>query len=135
MATLAAQKSILGTTMSVHLYNNNYLPTNQSTIADFTETAFTGYSAVTVIGTAAVAWQSQGAAVMWTSPQAVFSTASPYTVMDTIYGYYIESGTSPNYLIGAERFSAPIAMGAAGNQIIVAAPISAADGGIPGQVY
>jgi len=135
LASLADIKAVLGVTGKIRLFSNDIVPSVNSVVGDFTECNFTGYSAVDTIGLAATSWQSQGAAVCFTDPQAAFNTASPYTVGQTVYGYYYTAGTTPDYLIGAERFTTPKSMIGAGDQIIVSAPVSISDGGIPGAIY
>jgi hypothetical protein len=135
MATLTSQIAVIATSCHVHLYSNNYTPTNQSAVSNFTEADFTGYAAIATTGFSTPSWQSQGAAVAWSEPMAIFNTASPYTVGQTIYGYWVDSGTMTPVLIGAERFTAPVSMIAVGNQIIVSAPLSVADALIPGTIF
>jgi hypothetical protein len=135
MATLTSQLAVIGTSCHVHLYSNNYTPTNLSAVSNFTEADFTGYSDVATTGFSTPSWQSQGAAVAWSEPMAVFTTASPYTVGQTIYGYWVDSGTMTPVLIGAERFTAPIPMIGVGNQIIISAPLTVADALIPGTIF
>jgi hypothetical protein len=135
MNTLASQLTTLGTSVSIKLFSNNFTPSNQSILSDFTEADFTGYLAVATTGYTAPAWVSNNAAVAYSLPLAAFNTASPYTVGQTIYGYYLVSGTGSPVLIGAERFLQPMSMIGAGNQILISAPISVADAGIPGQVF
>lgn len=135
MTALNDITTAIGGGATVHLYSNNYTPTPLSTVTNFTEADFTGYSAFTLTGGAAVTWQSQGAAVSWTIPQAVFNTASPYTVTQTVYGYYVMSAGMSPYLLGAEQFPAPVTMVGAGDQVIISVPINIRDAGIPGQIY
>jgi hypothetical protein len=135
LSAVSSFTSSLASGATVHLYTNAYSPTNLSTIGSFTEADFTGYSAVTITGYTSAAWQSQGAGISYTQPQAVFNTASPYTVGQNIVGYWVQYTATPPVLVGAERFAAAIPMSAAGNQIIIVAPLSFADAGAAGQVF
>jgi hypothetical protein len=87
----------------MHLYNNNYTPVAGSVTSNFTETAFTGYAAVTLTRSG------------WSNPSTVSGDAqSTYAQQswtctgtgDTLYGYYVVGATSGTTL-WAEAFSSP----------------------------
>ncbi len=90
---------------SIHLFQNNFVPTQASVLADFTEADFSGYAAVTLVFSAAFvngtpAGQMNAASVTWV--RAVGATSN------TIYGMYITdaAGNVSTY----ELFAAPIPM-------------------------
>lgn len=88
------------------LYSNNYVPLATSTLANFTQASFTGYSPVELTR---ATWQApvmvgNKALIQYdTTPQTWTATAG----FQTIYGYVIFQGVTNTGII-AERFATPI---------------------------
>lgn len=91
-------------TLVLHLYSNNYTPTSSSTLANFTECDFVGYSAQTL------------SRATWGNPTTVSGAASStygaipsYTAGSgqTIYGAYLTGATSTTTVVFAARFATP----------------------------
>ncbi len=92
---------------TVHLFTNNFTPTPDSLIADYTEAAYAGYAGIAVSGWTAPAYQSRG----------VWSTDST-NVMDfvgpaagggpTVYGYFVKSAGGGTPLLYGVRFANPV---------------------------
>lgn len=125
---------MIGVSMSfptVHLFSNNFQPTNTSVLTDFTEADFTGYAAVQLTSWTVQAWQSQGAAVTYSNP-ANFRPSGT-TVLQTVYGYYVTVGSGPTYL-GAENIGAfPFPTVATELNVVVAWGLQ--DGGVSAITY
>lgn len=134
--SVGAAVTVVFSGAKVALYTNNFTPTVDSVLSDFTEADYTGYTAggiaITPFGTAA--WASQGAAVAYGS-LATFNPTNPTTVGNIIYGYFIFSGGTPQTLVGAERFASPIPMQSAADQINIVVPYGIGDPGIPGVIF
>lgn len=101
----------------VKLFQNDFQPTKDSILADFTVATFSGYAA-----SAAVAWSGP---VLNTAGQPViigdlklFTGTSPFTVSNTIYGYYVVD-TAGTKLLWAERFALSQIIAAAGQSVQV----------------
>lgn len=132
--SLTAAIAALTASPTLHLFKNNFTPTNISTIADFTEADYTGYAASTVAAWIAVAWQSQGAAVAYAAGSHTFQPSGT-TVGNVIYGYYLASGDMTPHLIGAELLSVPFSLASPLDQLVISPVLSVADGLIPGAIY
>jgi hypothetical protein len=127
--------NLIGVTSSfptINLYQNNYNPTPQSAVGDFTVADYTGYAAVLLTSWQTPSWQSQGAAVSYANP-CVFSPTGT-TVPNTIYGYYmtISSGL---ILLGAERLATPANLTGPTTSLTVVPPWGISDAGIAGVIY
>ena len=91
----------------VRLYKNDFTPTIDSEVSDFTEADFSGYSGESVSGSTGL--DANGYPVL-TDPAYVFQHNGGAT-MNTIYGFYIvNTNTTPERVEWAERFSTPIDM-------------------------
>jgi hypothetical protein len=87
---------------TLYLYKNDYTPVNGSTLANFTEADFDGYSSKSL---AQATWASvslNGSSKAESSYVQQSWTCG--SVGNTIYGYYIKGDTSGN-LLWAEKFS------------------------------
>ena len=87
--------------ISLHLFSNNTAPTNTSTAAQFTESAFTGYTAAT-LGTWATATTVNGVGSKSCSAGSTFQNTS--TTAATVWGYYLTGATS-SVVYWAEQFA------------------------------
>lgn len=105
--------------LTIHLYQNNYTPVAGSTITDFVEATFDGYSPYVLGG-----WDppaADGFGRYYTSPDEVTWTRGPAPPAEQIYGYYVTNVTY-DIVWWAERFvGGPFYMGSAGLQIQVTA--------------
>lgn len=88
----------------IRLYSNNYTPVDGSTVANFTEAAFTGYAAVS-LNPATFPTSSISANVAVST----YPTAPTFTCTggggQTVYGWYAEGATSGKVL-AAQKFDA-----------------------------
>jgi hypothetical protein len=89
------------TSMSLHLYTNNYTPTTTDTLSNYTELTGVGYTALTyTAGTWSVV--GSGGIATCTYPAHTFTL----TGAATVYGYYMELVlASGSTLFGAELFT------------------------------
>lgn len=110
----------------LHLYSNNYVPTPDSVLADFTECIFTGYAAKTVTWSPAF-YDQNGIAV--SSGGALLFIQSAATVGDSAWGAYL-TDTAGATLLGSARLDAPPYNFAAANDALELALQVAADGGV-----
>lgn len=112
---LAAMTNVVagGVLYRIHLYQNNYIPTIFSTVADFTEADFSGYGTSIVLtwGVPFINGSNQAEidalAVTW--------TRSGGPTSNTVYGIYVTDNAGN--LAYAERFPAPINMVSIGDAI------------------
>jgi len=100
---------------TLRLFSNNQTPTSTHTLSDYTEAAFTGYSAVVQTGSS---WTITPGA----PSQAQANSASTFTCSGTtsvsVYGYYVDVNSST--LMWAERFSdGPYTITNVGDKIII----------------
>lgn len=135
IASLTASVAALTTGYKIRLFTGATVPSVNSVIGDFTEADFTGYPAGGIAPTdfTGPSFNSQGAAVDYSFVKTFQPTGT--AVGNIITGYYLVSGDMSPILLGAERFAAAIPMQSPTDQISIAAPLSVADGGIPGVVY
>ena len=104
----------------MHLYNNNYTPTETDNIANYTETSASNYSAVRLAGGqwTVASGVSAGATATYAQQSFNFSSA------DTIYGYFVTS-QQKQVLLWAERFTGgPFTLPASGGTIAVTPRVS-----------
>jgi hypothetical protein len=102
---LATQNEVL------HLYGNNYTPTDSTTLANLTEIAFAGYAAVTLPG---VAWTFTQPSNITTGQHT--ETIFTMTAGGNVYGYYV-TDTFSNLLWVEEFPGAPFTLPPGGGQI------------------
>lgn len=101
----------------VRLFQNDFQPSKDSVIADFTPADFTGYAT--------------SSAIVWPDPiispdgipyiigdLKLFTGTGPFSVSNTIYGYYIVDGAGTK-LLWAERFDEAQVVAAAGQSVQV----------------
>jgi hypothetical protein len=94
------------------LFKNDFTPTPNSAIADFTEADFTGYASdALAIGTPANLNDNVDCCV---TAGAFTATAGSPFVPNTIYGVYMTDGT-PTLWYAAARFPVPVPIAAAGD--------------------
>jgi len=90
-----------GQDLKLHLYTNNYAPTDVSTVSSFTEAAGGGYAAITLTGAnftnSIVGGIAQAAYATQT-----FTFTGPLTDNAGVYGYYVTDSTN-TYLLWAEQ--------------------------------
>ncbi len=102
--------------LNLHLFQNNYTPSDSSVIGDFTEATFDGYAAETLSG-----WTSASVtahvATSNATPIAFVKTGS--VTSNNIYGYYVTNSAN-TVMYWAERDgAAPIVMNANGDTYTV----------------
>lgn len=106
-ADLTAKKAgdLAGAT--VHLYTNDYTPTPQSVVGDFTEATFTGYAAVAVAGWTANRLEASGA--VSTDATNVIPFVGPGDATgQSIMGYFVKSAGGGTPYLYAVKFAAPV---------------------------
>ena len=100
----------------LHLYQNNYTPTDSSVIGSFTEATFDGYASQTI-----ATWSTPSVTAHVASSAAapnVF-TKSAGSTPNSIYGYYVTDSAN-TVMYWAERDpDAPIPMTSTGNTYTV----------------
>ena len=107
--------------LSLRLFKNNYTPVDTSVTGDFTQADFTGYSAITLVGSD---WNAASAGTISCAAVKEFTSSAGSQNQD-IYGYYIVQVTS-GVTVWAERFStAPYNIANNGDKIQVTPTISA----------
>lgn len=98
------------------LYQNDYTPTPQSVLADFTVATFAGYASSSAITWGPAFTDSLDQAQAVGSVKQFNCNAS--TTPNVIYGYYITSGDGAT-LIFAERFAEPQAINGVGDSVVL----------------
>jgi hypothetical protein len=88
------------TDLKLHIYTNDYTPTESSTVANFTECSASGYTPVTLTGANWTISTDAGGNSTATYPQITFT----FTSGSTNYGYYVTDSTG-TILLWAERFN------------------------------
>lgn len=101
---------------TLHLYTNNYAPTTNDLISNYTECTLTGYSAPVL---ASNTWAISNAIATYSGGVTLTFT----TGNQTIYGYYI-TGTSSGILYWAELFQTPLTIPSGGGSVEVIPSIS-----------
>lgn len=96
-----------------HLYTNNRTPATSDTIANYTESSVSGYTAST----------ATSASWTFTTVASVDSALYPaitftFSSSETLYGYYITNPGSVT-LLWAELFSSPISYGGGGGNLVL----------------
>jgi len=97
--------------LKLHLYTNNFTPAAGSVLANFTECADSGYSAVTLTGSSWTMGTDGGGNSQASYPQQSWT----FNGSVTIYGYYVTDAASGK-VCWAEKFSASLAF-TAGQQL------------------
>jgi len=88
--------------LKLRLYKNNVNPiTNATVVGDVTEADFTGYSAITLAGTA---WNAANAGSIATAAVKEF-TSTAGSQSQTIYGYYLTEDSGATTLYWIEAFA------------------------------
>lgn len=83
----------------IHLYTNNYAPTVNDTIANYTESSAAGYSSIVLVGTQFTI------SVAGSTSSAIYARQTfSYSTSENVYGYYITNNGS-SVLIWAQEFS------------------------------
>ena len=107
-AELEMLETILNYDYTFHLYKNNHTPSRNSTLADFEEASFVGYSSYSLgkISISESGWLyapylEDNVAV---ADHDIYSWTCTSTEVQTVYGYYITSDTT-NQVILAEKFN------------------------------
>jgi hypothetical protein len=100
---------------TIRLFQNDFTPSADSILADFTIATFTGYLNVTLTAWSAPYLNSAGNGAIL-SPLAQFNAASPYTIGNLVYGYFILDAAG-DLVLGGRFTDAPISMAASGNHI------------------
>lgn len=93
---------------TVHLFKNDFTPTQNNVLGDFTEADYTGYTnqAIGTWGTPYIDFLQR---VLIQAPSLQFSPTGS-TVTNTVYGYYIQSAGTGTPLIASARFDTPVSM-------------------------
>jgi hypothetical protein len=102
----------------LHLYTNNYVPTDGTTLANLTEANQNGYSPITLVGSGWTVSQSAGVTTALYSEQTF-----PFLTGATLTGYYVT--TTQNALLWVEIFSnGPFTLPDVGGEIAVTPTIT-----------
>jgi len=86
--------------LKLHLYVNDYIPDEGSTLANFTECAAAGYAPITLTGANWTITTDTNGVTTASYPEVTFTITSG----TTIYGYYVTDNTDTQ-VVWAERFS------------------------------
>lgn len=90
--------------LSLHLFTNDYDPTDTDVIGFFTECAFTGYSSVSLTNGSWVPTDTSGIGSVWAYPTISWT----FTDGGDLFGYWVQDDNTAA-VIYAERFAgAPI---------------------------
>lgn len=109
----------------LHLFSNNFSPSEDSILADFTEVAYTGYAAQTVTWSAAF-YDQNGEPV--SSGGALLFIQTAVTVTGIAYGAYL-TDTAGAVLLGAGRLdNAPFGFSGANVALELAIQVAAKNG-------
>jgi hypothetical protein len=96
----------------LHLYTNNHVPSESTTLGNLTQSTEAGYAPITLPGTSWTTTQSVGVTTGVYSEQ-TFS----YTTGVTVYGYYVTN--TSNQLLWVEVFSGgPFGLPTGGGTIV-----------------
>lgn len=99
----------------LRLFSNNITPAETDTVSAFTETTFTGYSAIT-LGTSPTVSDASPATATYAGPHEFTSSAGSQSV--TVYGAYINRATGSR-IIASERFPSSFTIVNNGEKITV----------------
>jgi hypothetical protein len=106
--------------VEMHLYTNNYTPTETDTLANYTESVASNYTGVRLVGTAWTVASGASAGATATYAQHSFN----FSAADTIYGYFVTS-QQKQVLLWSERFTGgPFQLPSSGGTIAVTPKIS-----------
>jgi hypothetical protein len=110
--------------LSLRLFKNNITPASTDVLADYTESTFTGYAAVTLTsGSWTVTAATSGAPATATQTSATTFTCTG-TTSELTYGYYLLQ-TAGTGLMWAERFSdGPYTIANNGDKVILTPSIT-----------
>lgn len=103
--------------LACNLYQNDYFPTLNSVIADFTDATYPGYVRQNVNFPNAEQFDPQGHCFIVGNALTFLSTGAPQP-HQRIYGYYI-SNAAGNRIVWAERFPRRVWVRQAGVQIVL----------------
>lgn len=101
---------------TVRLFKNNYFPSKDSVIGDFTLADFTGYATSTAVTWGAPHVNADGNLEIQGGVKQF--TATDGATPNTVYGYLLT--TAGGALIAAERFDVPVPVSAADDAVVVA---------------
>lgn len=104
----------------LRLYSNNITPSDTDTAGTYTESAFTGYSAITLTG---ASWNSASAGSIAYSAQQTFTASG--TPSGNVYGYYLTQLTSGVLMWSERDASAPFVIATSGDAVKVTPTITA----------
>lgn len=107
----------------IKLWHNDYVPTKDSVIADFTICDFTGYATSSAIVWGGPLLNGDGEPVIL-SDLKLFTGGTPFTVSNTVYGYMVTDGAGTK-LLWSERFDNAIIVAATGQTVPVIASFGA----------
>lgn len=107
-----------GGNWELHLYKNNYTPTDDSASVDFTECDYPGYASQ-FFGAWSVALPASGNPAVATNADVnTFQPSSDPSPAQTCYGYWIVE-ISTVKVLWAERFATPFVFNYATDQLIL----------------
>lgn len=107
----------------LRLFSSNTTPAETDTAGTYTESSFTGYSAITLTG---ASWgaPSEGAPTSITyGSQQTFTCSGASS--DTIYGYYMTRATSLDLILAERDAAAPFSITTSGETIKITPAITA----------
>jgi hypothetical protein len=130
-AVVSALKTLITTApgSTVHLFQNNVVPTPANVVADFTEATFDGYAAKSVTVMFGPARYADGSFQVFAFEQWQMTGS---TTPNTVYGAYILDPAG-NLLLAA-RFTAPVPMVDAFSNISTQFHVGIAQNGLVGDV-
>lgn len=114
--------SVTPSNLVVHLYSNNYTPVKASALGNFTESAITGYSAISLTGanfTITAPDDSNDATATYNT-----SITFTFTASGSVYGYYV-TNTAGTTLVYAEQFATVKSYDSGGGSLSFAPTIQA----------
>ena len=108
----------------LRLYKNNLTPASTDVLADYTESTFTNYAAVTLTsGSWTVTAATSGAPATATQTSATTFSCTA-TTSELTYGYYLQQAGA-TVIMWAERFSdGPYTIANNGDKVILAAALT-----------
>jgi hypothetical protein len=109
--------------LKMRLFQNNFQPTQNDTVANYTEATFSGYVPAVLAGWAGP--NPSGVQEVVTANNCVFAVSPAPVTGNTVYGYYVTDENDGGAELWADRFTnAPLPMTAAGTSIVVAPTFS-----------
>jgi len=113
-ADLTAKKAGDLDLATVHIFTNDFTPTSQNVIGDYTEAAYAGYVPIALVGWTANQAQTDG--TVTTTSTTVLSFSGPAAGGGpTAYGYFVKSAGVGTPLIYGERFDTPQSLASVAN--------------------